>query len=69
MAKDIVMPKMGYDMTEGRLLRWIKREGDFIEAGEIIAEIGLAPVTPADFIVVHVTQRASGTTLTLPTEL
>jgi len=39
MAKDIVMPKMGYDMTEGRLLRWIKREGDFIEAGEIIAEI------------------------------
>ncbi len=39
MPKEIVMPKMGYDMTEGKLLRWIKREGEMIEAGEIIAEI------------------------------
>src|SRR5919204_4995035 len=39
MAKDIVMPKMGYDMTEGKLLRWIKHEGDTINKGEAIAEI------------------------------
>src|ERR687886_853154 len=39
MAKDIVMPKMGYDMTEGKLLRWIKHEGDTITKGEAIAEI------------------------------
>lgn len=39
MAKDIVMPKMGYDMTEGKLLRWIKHEGDTIAKGEAIAEI------------------------------
>src|SRR5437763_9912415 len=39
MAKDIVMPKMGYDMTEGKLLRWIKHEGDTIDKGEAIAEI------------------------------
>lgn len=39
MAKDIVMPKMGYDMTEGKLLRWLKHEGDTITKGEAIAEI------------------------------
>src|SRR2546423_1101561 len=39
MAKDIVMPKMGYDMTEGKLLRWIKHEGDTITKGEAVAEI------------------------------
>src|SRR5205085_9166719 len=39
MAKDIVMPKMGYDMTEGKLLRWIKHEGDTINKGEAVAEI------------------------------
>src|SRR5947199_1905459 len=33
------MPKMGYDMTEGKLLRWIKHEGDTINKGEAIAEI------------------------------
>ena len=28
MASDVVMPKMGYDMEEGTILRWIKSEGD-----------------------------------------
>ena len=39
MATDILMPKMGYDMTEGKLLRWLKREGDPVARGEPIAEI------------------------------
>ena len=39
MAKDIVMPKMGYDMTEGKLLRWLKQEGEAVTKGEAIAEI------------------------------
>src|SRR5581483_6978381 len=33
------MPKMGYDMTEGKLLRWIKHEGDTVAKGEAVAEI------------------------------
>src|SRR5581483_2747491 len=33
------MPKMGYDMTEGKLLRWIKHEGDTVTKGEAVAEI------------------------------
>ena len=33
------MPKMGYDMTEGKILRWRKKEGDEVKRGEVIAEI------------------------------
>lgn len=39
MPTDVLMPKMGYDMTEGRILRWIKSEGDTVRRGEPIAEI------------------------------
>ncbi len=45
MAKDILMPKAGYDMTEGKLLRWLKQEGDPVTAGEIIVEIETDKVT------------------------
>jgi len=33
------MPKLGYDMTEGKLLHWLKGEGDSVKAGEAIFEI------------------------------
>jgi pyruvate dehydrogenase E2 component (dihydrolipoamide acetyltransferase) len=33
------MPQMGYDMTEGTVVRWIKHEGDDVKRGEAIAEI------------------------------
>ena len=39
MATEVVMPQMGYDMTEGTVLRWVKHEGDRVERSEIIAEI------------------------------
>lgn len=39
MATNVLMPKMGYDMTEGKILRWIKQEGDPVTKGEPIAEI------------------------------
>ena len=39
MADLILMPQMGYDMKEGRLVRWLKVEGDAISRGEEIAEI------------------------------
>jgi len=38
-AKEVVMPQMGYDMTEGVVLRWVKREGDAVKRSEVIAEI------------------------------
>ena len=39
MATDVIMPQMGFDMKEGTLVRWIKREGDEVASGDIIAEI------------------------------
>ncbi len=39
MATTVVMPQMGYDMKEGTVVRWHKREGDSVSRGEIIAEI------------------------------
>ena len=39
MATEIVMPQMGTDMTDGKLLHWLKQEGDAVAAGEAIVEI------------------------------
>ena len=39
MPSDVLMPKMGYDMTEGKILRWLKKEGDSVKRGESLAEI------------------------------
>ncbi len=39
MARPVLMPKMGFAMQEGKILRWLKQEGDRIERGEPIAEI------------------------------
>lgn len=35
----VIMPKMGDGMTEGTILRWLKKEGDVVEIGDIIAEV------------------------------
>ena len=39
MAKQLVMPQMGYDMQQGTVVRWIKKEGDEVTRGEPVAEI------------------------------
>lgn len=39
MAIKILMPALSPTMKEGNFARWLKKEGDFIKAGEIIAEI------------------------------
>ncbi len=39
MASDVIMPQMGFDMTEGMVVRWLKHEGDTVTRGEMIAEI------------------------------
>lgn len=36
---NVTMPKLGFDMQEGTLVRWLKQPGDKIERGEPIAEI------------------------------
>ena len=39
MATVMNMPKLGFDMAEGLLVRWMKAEGDAVEQGEVLAEI------------------------------
>ncbi len=39
MARPILMPALSPTMTEGRLARWLVREGATVNAGDVIAEI------------------------------
>ncbi|MBY0338692.1 MAG: biotin/lipoyl-binding protein, partial [Acetobacteraceae bacterium] len=39
MATNILMPALSPTMTEGTLARWLKKEGEKVKAGDIIAEI------------------------------
>ena len=39
MPIEIRMPALSPTMTEGNLARWLKKEGDEVHAGDVIAEI------------------------------
>jgi pyruvate dehydrogenase E2 component (dihydrolipoamide acetyltransferase) len=39
MAKDILMPLLSPSMTEGTLVRWLKKEGDAVKSGDVLAEV------------------------------
>jgi pyruvate dehydrogenase E1 component beta subunit len=39
MSVQVLMPALSPTMTEGNLARWLKKEGDQISAGDVIAEI------------------------------
>lgn len=39
MATEVIMPKAGMDMKEGQIIKWKKKEGDYVEAGEVLLEI------------------------------
>jgi pyruvate dehydrogenase E1 component beta subunit len=39
MSTDILMPALSPTMTEGKLARWLKKEGDAVAPGDVIAEI------------------------------
>ncbi len=54
MAEIINMPKLGFDMAEGTLLRWLKKVGEAVNKGETLAEI------ETDKATVEVESSASG---------
>jgi pyruvate dehydrogenase E2 component (dihydrolipoamide acetyltransferase) len=39
MASRIVMSKLSPTMEEGRVLRWVKREGDPVDSGDVVVEV------------------------------
>jgi len=59
MAETISMPKLGFDMAEGLLVRWVKQVGENINKGDVLAEI------ETDKATVEVESSASGVVLQL----
>jgi pyruvate/2-oxoglutarate dehydrogenase complex dihydrolipoamide acyltransferase (E2) component len=39
MEFEVVMPRLGSEMTEGSVARWLKQEGELVEKGEPLMEI------------------------------
>jgi pyruvate dehydrogenase E2 component (dihydrolipoamide acetyltransferase) len=39
MAEIIEMPKLGFDMAEGTLVKWLKAEGEKVKKGDMLADI------------------------------
>ena len=39
MATNILMPALSPTMTEGKLSKWLKKEGDEVKSGDVLAEI------------------------------
>ena len=39
MAFAITIPRLGWSMEEGTLVRWLKKEGDFVRAGDAVFEL------------------------------
>jgi pyruvate dehydrogenase E2 component (dihydrolipoamide acetyltransferase) len=54
MAYEIVMPQLGLSMDRGHIIRWVKKNGEFVQKGEILIEI------ESDKAVVEVEAVANG---------
>ena len=39
MATDILMPALSPTMEQGKLAKWLKKEGDKVKPGDVLAEI------------------------------
>ena len=39
MASRVIMPKGGQDLTTGRIVNWLKKEGEAVSKGEVICEV------------------------------
>ncbi|MGH2536931.1 MAG: biotin/lipoyl-containing protein, partial [Candidatus Promineifilaceae bacterium] len=57
MAEYVVMPKLGFDMREGVLVDWLKKVGDEVSKGDILAEI------ESDKATLELESQVSGTLL------
>jgi pyruvate dehydrogenase E2 component (dihydrolipoamide acetyltransferase) len=42
---EMTMPKFGLTMQEGSIVRWLKRDGEAVQAGEPVVEIETEKIT------------------------
>lgn len=45
MTTEVILPKWGLTMEDGTLAEWMKKEGDRVEAGEVIALVETEKIT------------------------
>ena len=45
MAEIIIMPKLGFNMDEGQLVKWHRRVGETVKKGEVLFEINTDKTT------------------------
>jgi pyruvate dehydrogenase E2 component (dihydrolipoamide acetyltransferase) len=62
MALKVIMPQGGQDLTSGRVVRWLKKEGDPVKKGEVICEVETEKAVfevsaPQDGILLQITAR------------
>ena len=57
MASTVIMPKQGLQMTEGTIIKWLKKEGDAVKEGEPLFEM------ETDKLTITIDASASGTLL------
>lgn len=66
MSTNVTMPSMGFDMTEGKVARWLKNIGDRVTRGETIGEIETEKATvdltaPVDGVFAQILVEAGNT--------
>jgi pyruvate dehydrogenase E2 component (dihydrolipoamide acetyltransferase) len=54
MVVEVIMPKLGQTMEEGKIIKWLKKEGERVEKGEPLVEI------ETDKTILEVEARGSG---------
>lgn len=42
MTTPIILPKSGMGISEGTIIQWLKKEGDVVAQGDIVAEVETA---------------------------
>lgn len=57
MASNIIMPKQGLQMTEGTIIKWLKKEGETVNEGEPLFEM------ETDKLTITIDSTATGTLL------
>lgn len=45
MLVEVILPKLGVTMSEGRIVKWLKNEGEYVKQGEPLVEIETDKVT------------------------
>jgi pyruvate dehydrogenase E2 component (dihydrolipoamide acetyltransferase) len=59
MAEEVLLPQWSMEMTEGVVLGWLKKEGDFVQRGDPLAEIETDKLnteleSPASGVLLHI---------------